>query len=102
PIPYMRRLQSGEGTHNGRSGKPIIPRGMQRVEEEREEGSGGMGTSGEGLGRELGFYEELTAYVMFTGMSKAEGLEPSTIKDAKTRSDWAEWRDTVSVELQSL
>ncbi|KAG2339709.1 hypothetical protein BDR05DRAFT_851295, partial [Suillus weaverae] len=86
--PYMRRLRSGDGTHDGRGGNPIIPRGMQRVEEEREEDSRGMGASGEGLGSELGFNEEPTAYAMFMGMSKAEGMEPSTIEDVKTQSDW--------------
>lgn len=100
--PYMRRLRSGEGTHDGRDGDPIIPRGMQRVEEEREEDSRGMGASGEGLGSELGFDEEPTAYAMFAGMSEAEGMEPSTIEDAKTRSDWANWKDAVSAELKSL
>lgn len=77
----MRMLRSGEGTHDGRGGDPIIPRGMQRVEEERGDGDT-RGASGEGLESRLGLEEELTAYAMFVGMSEVEGLEPSTIEDA--------------------
>jgi hypothetical protein len=35
-------------------------------------------------------------------MSEAKGLEPSTIQDSKTQSDWAQWKDTVNMELKSL
>ncbi|KAG2045707.1 hypothetical protein BDR06DRAFT_865779, partial [Suillus hirtellus] len=99
---YMCRLCSGEGTYNGRDDNPIMPKGMQRVEEEREGDSGGMGASGEGLGSELGFDEEPTAYAMFVGMSEAEGMEPSIIEDMKTQSDWANWKEAISAELKSL
>jgi hypothetical protein len=75
---------------------------MQRIEEEREEGSSGMGAFEKELERDSGFDEELTIYVMLAGMSEAEGLEPSTIQDAKTRSDWAQWQDAVNTELKSL
>lgn len=97
----MRMLRSGEGTHDGRGGDPIIPRGMQRVEEERGDGDT-RGASGEGLESRLGLEEELTAYAMFVGMSEVEGLEPSTIEDAKMRPDWTRWEDAIGTELKSL
>lgn len=61
-----------------------------------------MGACGQGLGSELGLDEESTAYVMLMGMSEAEGLEPSTIQDAKMRSDWMKWKEAVNVEMKSL
>ncbi|KAG2051657.1 hypothetical protein BDR06DRAFT_973579 [Suillus hirtellus] len=94
----MRLLRSGKGTHNGRGGDLVILRGMQEVAKEGERDGKDIGAYGEGLG----FDEEYTAYAMVVGMSKAEGLEPSTIQDVKIRSDWTKWKEAISTEMKSL
>jgi len=59
-------LQSGVGTHSGRSGDTLFPRGMKGVERGGEQGGReSMGASGEGLDGKLGFDEEITSYAMF-------------------------------------
>jgi len=75
----MYMLCSGEGTHDGQGGNPIIPRGTQRV----EEGGESMGAYERGLKGSWELEEEPLSYAMFMRMSEAKGLEPCTVEDTK-------------------
>ena len=39
---------------------------------------------------------------MVAGVSKAEGLDPSTVSEARTRLDWPRWEIAINAELKSL
>jgi len=97
-------LRDGVGTHSGREGEHLLPRGIQPAEREDEDGGSreSMGASGMDLGKELGMDDEDTAYAMFAGMSEIEGLEPWTIDEAKTQPDWPRWQEAINAELTSL
>ena len=41
-------------------------------------------------------------YAMVARVSEAEGLDPSTIDEARARPDWAKWDEAISKELASL
>ena len=41
-------------------------------------------------------------YAMVTRVSEAEGLDPSTIDEARARPDWPKWDKAISKELASL
>ena len=41
-------------------------------------------------------------YAMVAGVSEAEGLDPSTVSEARTRSDWPRWEVAINAELKSL
>ena len=41
-------------------------------------------------------------YAMVARVSKAEGLDPSTIDEAHARPDWPKWDKAISKELASL
>ena len=99
--PYIRMLRSGAGTHDGRGGDPLIPRGIQTVENRQQEEQG-MGVIEEDQPWEFNLDDSDTAYAMFAGMSEIEGLEPQTVEDARTRPDWPRWQEAISAELKSL
>ncbi|KIK18398.1 hypothetical protein PISMIDRAFT_109475 [Pisolithus microcarpus 441] len=88
---YMRCLQEGEGTCDGQ----ITLDYMKQLQENSAT---------------LAFEEELAqdgndsdpVYAMVAGTSEAEGLNPSTVHEAKSCSDWPKWHDTIAAELKSL
>ena len=41
-------------------------------------------------------------YTMVAGVSKAEGLDLSTVSKARTQLDWPRWEVAINVELKSL
>ena len=41
-------------------------------------------------------------YTMVAGVSEAEGLDPSTVSEARMRSDWPRWEIAINAELKSL
>ena len=41
-------------------------------------------------------------FALLTGNAEAEGLEPITIEEAKTRPDWPRWEEVINMELKSL
>ena len=41
-------------------------------------------------------------YAMVARVSKAEGLDPLTIDEARARPDWPKWDEAISKELASL
>jgi hypothetical protein len=41
-------------------------------------------------------------FALLAGNTDAEGLELTTVDDAKTRLDWPKWEEAINVELKSL
>ena len=41
-------------------------------------------------------------FVLLAGNTEAEGLEPMTVDEAKTRPDWPKWEEAINAELKSL
>ncbi|KAF8547406.1 hypothetical protein OG21DRAFT_1399226, partial [Imleria badia] len=96
-------LRSGAGTHNGREGGPILPRGLQPVEG-RCENEGDK--TAEEADVSTGIWDieddETTTYAMHAGISEAKGLEPRTIDEAQQWPDWLQWDEAINAELKSL
>ena len=44
----------------------------------------------------------VVVYAMVAKVSEAEGLDPSTIDEARARPDWPKWDEAISKELTSL
>ena len=103
---YLKLLREGVGTHDGRSeSRQVLPRGVVGVEnvENRSENEPENAKMVEEAGKALELYEEENiAYAMFAGVSEAEGLEPRTIEEARTRPDWPKWEEAINAELMSL
>ena len=87
-------LQQGNGTHDGKSGKLIISKGIQTAVVKGIE-SGDAMTVWE-------LDDENAVFVLLTGNAETEGLEPTTIEEAKTRPDWSRWEEAINAELKSL
>ncbi|KIJ10367.1 hypothetical protein PAXINDRAFT_36345, partial [Paxillus involutus ATCC 200175] len=86
--PYMRMLRDHVGTHDGRGGDPIFPRGIQSAEESHEaEGDSAGGLADTSAQWEMQDSREV-AYAMFAGTCEAEALEPRTVDEARTQPDW--------------
>jgi hypothetical protein len=84
-------LWSGEGTHDGRAGDQVLPKGVRVVEGMVEHAS----TAWEPDDTEA-------VFALLVGNADAEGLEPTTVDDAKTRPDWPKWEEAINAELKSL
>ena len=91
---YIQLLQHGEGTHNGRGGNPIIPKGIQTAVVEEVEG-GHASTVWE-------LDNENVVFALLARNAEAEGLEPTMIEEAKMRPDWPKWEEAINAELKSL
>ena len=87
-------LQQENSTHNGKSGKLIIPKGIQTAVVKGIE-SGDAATAWE-------LDDENAVFALLTGNAEAEGLEPMTIEEAKMCPDWPRWEEVINVELKSL
>ena len=87
-------LQQGNGTHDGKSGKLIISKGIQTAVVKGIE-SGDAMTVWE-------LDDENAVFVLLTGNAETEGLEPTTIEEAKTRPDWSRWEEAINAEFKSL
>ena len=46
--------------------------------------------------------DEEVAYAMAARIAEAEGLDLSTVHEAKAREDWPKWEGAINAELQSL
>ena len=87
-------LQQENSTHNGKSGKSIISKGIQTAVVKGIE-SGDAATVWE-------LDDENAVFALLTGNAEAEGLEPMTIEEAKMCPDWPRWEEVIKVELKSL
>ncbi|KIK15212.1 hypothetical protein PISMIDRAFT_16670 [Pisolithus microcarpus 441] len=98
----MRRLQEGEGTRDGQITLDYMKQLRENNSHTNSPNSRDNVT--------LAFEEELAedgddndlVYAMVAGTSEAEGLDPSTVQEAKSRSDWPKWHDAIAAELKSL
>ena len=106
---YMHAIRSGAGIHDGRSGDPPFPRGMQPVENQNKR----EGTHADDVGTDLAdsgsmvigaweFDANNAAYALVAGVAETEGLEPETLEEARKRPDWVKWEEAVNAELKSL
>ena len=87
-------LRQENSTHNGKSGKSIIPKGIQAAIVK------GIESGDATIAWELD--NENAVFVLLTGNAEAEGLEPTTIEKTKMRPDWPRWEEAINVELKSL
>ena len=46
--------------------------------------------------------DENAVFALLAGNTEAEGLEPTTIDEAKMRPDWPRWEEAINAELKSL
>ncbi|KIK14931.1 hypothetical protein PISMIDRAFT_16919 [Pisolithus microcarpus 441] len=99
---YLRHLREGEGTQDGRITLDYMKQLRENDSRTNSPNSRDNAT--------LAFEEELAedgndsdlVYAMVARTSEAEGLDPSTVHEAKSRSDWSKWHDAIAVELKSL
>ena len=91
---YLQMLRQGNGTHDGKSGKSIIPKGIQTAVVK------GIESRDTVIAWELD--DENAVFALLTGNAEAEGLEPMTIEEAKMRPDWPRWEEAINTELKSL
>ena len=96
--PYNQMLRSRVGTHNGRGGDPLLPRGIQAADNER----GGVSEPDECTSMAWELNDENAVFALLAGITKAKGLEPMTIDEAKMRPDWPRWEEVINAELKSL
>ncbi|CDO76235.1 hypothetical protein BN946_scf184644.g9 [Trametes cinnabarina] len=96
---YVRRLKAGEGTVSGRTGGPVLPRGLQegtaRIEEVNED------EQVEIVAMVQETEEDVVELAMAAAMGDAECVEPS-YAEAKKRPDWPKWQEAIKAELDSL
>ena len=87
---YFKQLCEGEGTTDGRRSKEIPPMAaLSKV----LHGGRSEGESPD---------DDDVVYAMVARVREAEGLDPSTIDEARTRPDWLKWDKAISKELASL
>ena len=87
---YFKWLHEGEGTTDGRRLKEIPPTAaLSKV----LHGGRSEGESPD---------DNDVVYAMVARVREAEGLDPSTIDEARTRPDWPKWDEVISKELASL
>ena len=86
---YFKRLREGEGTVDGRRSKETPTAALSEV----LHGGRSEGESPD---------DDDLIYALVARVSEAEGLDPSTIDEARARPDWAKWDEAISKELTSL
>jgi hypothetical protein len=84
---YIKRLRSGETTVSGRSGDPILPKGVQP-------GSGNASLAAEGVSSSLSSG--------FAFATKSADLEPRTIEEARRSPKAVEWELAARLQIQKL
>ena len=87
PSQHIRRLRSGEGTTDRRVGRVQRIPGLSTLDEHE------AGTTAE---------ETKEILMMVTAIADAEGLDPQSLKEAKTRPDWPRWLDAIRTEIDNL
>ena len=91
-------LWSGVGAHNGQGGDPLLPRGIQAVDNE----CGGVSEPDECTSMAWELNDENAVFVLLAGNTEAKGLELTTIDEAKMRPDWPRWEEVINAKLKSL
>ena len=93
---YARRLRDGEGVTTGLPSATLLPKGLPRVQEERE--TGNLADDEE---IELDVADVEREFAMATAIEGAEGLNPS-FEEVRKRADWPRWEEAIRVELKNL
>ena len=93
-------LRNGEGTHDGHGGDPLLPRGIQAVDVAAEDH--GRDDSDEHASMAWELNDTNAVFALLAGNTEAEGLEPTTVDEAKTRPDWPKWEEAINAKLKSL
>ena len=88
---YFKRLNAGEGTTDGR---------MTHLNEMAKAAIKDLfnGTTCTGKCPD----DDDVIFTMVTGVAEAEALDPSTVDEARSRSDWGKWETAIKSELKSL
>ena len=97
---YIQMLQSGKGTHDGHGGDPLLPRGIQVVDVAAEDCE--KDDSDEHTSTAWELNDTNAVFALLAGHADAEGLEPTTINEAKMHPDWPKWDDAIQAKLKSL
>ena len=87
---YFRQLCEGEGSVDSKQSRETTPTAALT---EVLHGGRNQGESPD---------DDDIVYAMVARVSKAEGLDPSMIDEARARPDWAKWDEAISKELASL
>ena len=87
---YLRLLRTGQGTHDGRKGSPTFSKGIH------------AGGNNEVHALTTWLDDQDVVFALLAVNVNAEGLEPSTIKEAKLHPDWPKWEEAINAELKSL
>ena len=93
-------LRNGEGTHDGRGGDPLLPRGIQAVDVAAEDC--GRDDSDKHASTVWELNDANVVFALLARNTEAEGLEPTTVDEAKMRLDWPKWEEAINAELKSL
>ena len=102
PSQRILDLINGRAVHSNRRNDPILARGIQAptaptiVERTEFEGEGSAEQIMSLMDDE---FEELA---MVSEISEAEGLDPSSLADAKRHPDWLDWEKAIQEELTLL
>jgi Reverse transcriptase (RNA-dependent DNA polymerase) len=89
PTRYIKDIQSGVGTADGRPGKLNLPPGIQipnpttQVEEETEDAG-------------------QIKHAMAAAISEIEAFDPQSLEEARQRPDWPKWQIAIQEELKVL
>ena len=95
PSAYVKQLQSGSFTSDGRRNQPFFPKGLQTANEwEADTGAAGMDEDIV----EIGCME----FAMAAVIAEAEALDPATLEEARRRKDWSKWDLAIKAELEAL
>ena len=89
PTRYVRDIQSGIGTAEGRPGKTDLPTGIQIADPMAQ-------IEGETKP------EHQIEHAMAAAISEIEAIDPLSLEEAKDRPDWPKWTIAIQEELATL
>ena len=95
---YAKRLHDGKGTTDGRENR-ALPRSMQAATPEVSNLAADLGllTYNGGLDEDN---EEV--FAMVAVMADVVGTDPTSVEEARSRSDWSKWEEAMQKELDAL
>ena len=89
PGRYIRDIQNGIGTADGRPGKSNLPQGIQ-IPESRMQIEGEQENT-----RQI-------EHAMAAAVSEIEAIDPQSLEEAMRRPDWKKWEAVIQEELGAL
>ena len=100
PTRYVRDIQSGIGTADGRPGKTNLPVGMQTVEP-IDKSTASINESNTPI-EATSEPEPQIEHAMAAAVSEIEAIDPLSLDEAKGRPDWPKWVTAIQEELATL